>query len=54
MNSEMNNLNNENLIKMLPERLYLYNFNTGEPISDYYNDNSINLQATNANKMQNA
>ena len=51
IDSEMNDLNNESLIKMLPERLYLYNFNTGEPISDYYNDNSINLQATNANKI---
>ena len=51
IDSEMNDLNNENLMKMLPERLYLYNLNTGEPISDYYNDNSINLQATNANKI---
>ena len=38
-------------MKMVPERLYLYNLNTGEPISDYYIDNSINLQATNANKI---
>ena len=51
IDSEVNDLNNDNLMKMVPERLYLYNLNTGEPISDYYNDNSINLQATNANKI---
>ena len=44
-------LNNERMLKMVPERLYLYNLNSGEPITDYYNDTSINLQATNANKI---
>tara|TARA_B100000686_G_C16806808_1_gene991746 strand:+ start:24714 stop:26465 length:1752 start_codon:yes stop_codon:yes gene_type:complete len=34
----------------VPERLYLYNLDSGEPINDFIIDNTINTRATNAGK----
>ena len=48
---DINNNSNYRLSQMTPERLYLYDLNSGEPINDYYTDTSVNLQATNANKV---